>query len=79
MGGFVSAEILVDVLSSIDGPITRESVTAAFTTMSEITHPLLGMPYIFGPGDAHLPNRSSQMVQATESGWVTVRGWAVGQ
>lgn len=79
MGGFVSAEILVDVLSSIDGPITRESVTTAFTTMSEITHPLLGMPYIFGPGDAHLPNRSSQMVQATESGWVTVRGWAVGQ
>ncbi len=79
MGGFVSAEILVDVLSSIDGPITRESVTAAFTTMSEIAHPLLGMPYIFGPGDAHLPNRSSQMVQATESGWVTVRGWAVGQ
>ena len=79
MGGFVSAEILVDVLSSINGPITRESVTAAFTTMSEITHPLLGMPYIFGPGDAHLPNRSSQMVQATESGWVTVRGWAVGQ
>jgi branched-chain amino acid transport system substrate-binding protein len=79
MGGFVSAEILVDVLSSIDGPITRESVTAAFTTMSEIAHPLLGMPYVFGPGDAHLPNRSSQMVQATESGWVTVRGWAVGQ
>ncbi|KGA18896.1 hypothetical protein GM51_7580 [freshwater metagenome] len=79
MGGFVSAEILVDVLSSIDGPITRESVTVAFTTMSEIAHPLLGMPYVFGPGDAHLPNRSSQMVQVTESGWVTVRGWAVGQ
>lgn len=79
MGGFVSAEVLVDVLKRIDGPITRESVTETFTTMQEVTHPLLGMPYIFGPGNAHLPNRSSQMVQATESGWVTVRGWAVGQ
>lgn len=79
MGGFVSAEVLVDVLKRIDGPITRESVTEAFTTMEEVTHPLLGMPYIFGPGNAHLPNRSSQMVHATESGWLTVRGWAVGQ
>ena len=79
MGGFVSAEILVDVLERIDGPITRESVTEAFKNMDEVTHPLLGMPFIFGSGDAHLPNRASQMVQATESGWLTVRDWAVGQ
>jgi len=79
MGGFVSAEILVDVLKSIDGPITRESVTQAFKTMSEVTHPLLGMPFIFGSGTSHNPNIASQMVQATESGWVTVSDWVVGK
>ncbi len=79
MGGFVSAEILVDVLKGIDGPITRESVTAAFKNMSEVTHPLLGMPFIFGNGTAHNPNRASQMVQATDTGWVTVSDWVIGK
>jgi branched-chain amino acid transport system substrate-binding protein len=79
MGGFVSAEILVEVLKSIDGPITRESVTAAFKNMTEVTHPLLGMPFVFGSDTSHNPNRASQMVQATESGWVTVSDWVVGQ
>jgi branched-chain amino acid transport system substrate-binding protein len=69
----------VDVLKSIDGPITRESVTQAFKTMSEVTHPLLGMPFIFGSGTSHNPNIASQMVQATESGWVTVSDWVVGK
>ena len=79
MGGFVSAEILVEVLKSTDGPITRESVTKAFKEMDEITHPLLGMPFIFGNGASHNPNKASQMVQATESGWVTVSDWVIGQ
>jgi branched-chain amino acid transport system substrate-binding protein len=79
MGGFVSAEILVEVLKSIDGPITRESVTKAFKELDEVTHPLLGMPFIFGNGTSHNPNRASQMVQVTESGWVTVSDWVVGQ
>lgn len=79
MGGFVSAEILVDVLKSIDGPITRESVTAAFKNMKEVTHPLLGMPYIFGSATTHNPNKASQMVQATDQGWLTVSDWVVGR
>jgi hypothetical protein len=54
-------------------------VTKAFKEMDEVTHPLLGMPFIFGSGTSHNPNIASQMVQATESGWVTVSDWVVGK
>ena len=31
----------------------------------EIENSLLGMPFVFGDGDAHNPNRASLMVRAT--------------
>ncbi|MBO1902804.1 ABC transporter substrate-binding protein [Leucobacter weissii] len=74
-GGYVSAQILVDVLRSIDGEITRESVTAALREAGEIEHPLLGMPFVFDDADGHNPNRASMMVQATENGWEPVGDW----
>ena len=75
MGGYVSAEILVEVLQSIEGEITRETVTAAFRGLDEIEHPLIGMPFTFGEATSHNPNRASIMVQATENGWQTVSDW----
>lgn len=77
MGGFVSAEILVDVLRSIQGDITRESVTQAFKNLESVEHPLLGMPYTFGEAQTHTPNRASVMVQATENGWHPVSDWVI--
>ena len=77
MGGFVSAEILVDVLRSIQGDITRESVTQAFKNLESVEHPLLGMPYTFGEAQTHTPNRASVMVQATENGWQPVSDWVI--
>lgn len=77
MGGYVSAEILVEVLRSIDGDITRESVTEAFRRLDEIDNPLLGMPFSFGDADSHTPNRASRMVQATAQGWETVSDWVI--
>lgn len=75
IGGYVSAEILVDVLRSIEGEITRESVADAFRSLDEVENPLMGMPFTFGAAQAHNPNRASMMVQATEDGWQTVSGW----
>lgn len=77
IGGYVSAEILVEVLKGISGEITRESVTAAFRELDEIHNPLMGMPFTFGDATSHNPNRASMMVQATEDGWVTVSDWVV--
>ncbi len=75
IGGYVSAEILVEVMKGIDGEITRESVTQAFRDLDEIENPLMGMPFTFGDATSHNPNRASMMVQATEDGWQTVSDW----
>jgi branched-chain amino acid transport system substrate-binding protein len=75
MGGYVSAEIVVDVLKSIEGDITSESVTEAFRSLEPVENPLMGMPFTFGDETAHNPNRASMMVQAGENGWETVSDW----
>ncbi|MCB1297801.1 MAG: ABC transporter substrate-binding protein [Microthrixaceae bacterium] len=77
IGGYVSAEILVEVLRSIDGEITNETVLAAFRALDEIENPLMGMPFTFGDAPSHNPNRASRMVQATENGWQTVGDWVI--
>lgn len=69
-GGFLSAKIFTDVVSAIDGEITRESVTEAFKSMEPYETPLLGTPYVFGPGDAHQPNTSSRFVELRDGDWV---------
>lgn len=74
-GGYVSAEILVEILRSIDGEITRESVTEALRNSDPIEHPLMGTPFTFADGNAHNPNRASQIVQAMEHGWEPVGDW----
>lgn len=76
-GGYVAAEILVEVLKSIEGDITAEAVANAFRSYGEIENPLLGMPFVFDDADAHNPNRASLMVQATEDGWVTASDWVL--
>lgn len=75
MGGFVSAQIMVEVLSSIDGDITRESVAEAFRNLEPIENELLGMPFTFGDAQTHTPNKASMMVQANAGGWQTVSDW----
>ena len=77
IGGYVSAEILVEVLKSIDGDITNESVLAAFRELDQIENPLLGMPVTLGAAPSHNPNRASKMVRATENGWETVSDWVM--
>lgn len=77
IGGYVSAEILVEVLKSIDGEITNETVLAAFRDLDKIETPLMGTPFTFGTATSHNPNRANIMVQATENGWETVSDWVI--
>src|SRR3546814_14126082 len=55
-GGYLSATYLVEVLKSIKGDITRESVTEALQNMEPIENEMVGTPYEFGTGDSHNPN-----------------------
>lgn len=69
-GGYVAAQIMVQVLKSIKGDITRDSVDKALKNMQPISNPLIGTPYVFGPGNAHAPNQSAKMVKLVNNKWV---------
>lgn len=69
-GGYVAAKVMVDVLKSIEGDVTRESVNAALQALTDYPTLMMGTPYSFGTASAHNPNRASKFVQATADGWV---------
>lgn len=46
-GGYLAATFMVEVLKSIDGDITRESVNKALADMKPIENPMLAYPYQF--------------------------------
>ncbi|UJW31283.1 ABC transporter substrate-binding protein [Saccharothrix sp. AJ9571] len=55
-GGYLAAKYFLEVLRGIGGEITRESVTKALREMQPISDPMVGTPYVFGPGDTHHAN-----------------------
>ncbi|GLZ41365.1 ABC transporter substrate-binding protein [Actinokineospora sp. NBRC 105648] len=68
-GGFLAATFMVQVLKGIKGDITRDSVNQALKTMQPISNPMVGSPFLFGPGDRHAPNQASKIVELKDSKW----------
>lgn len=74
-GGYLSATFLVEVLKRIQGPITRESVTAALrATKGEqaIQHPMLGQKFSFDEGTDVLKTSATKFVRLSGGKWETV-------
>ncbi|MHA7777993.1 ABC transporter substrate-binding protein [Roseibium sp. M-1] len=71
-GGYLAATIFVDVLKSIEGEITRESVSEALRKLDSYETPLIGTPYSVGDGSSHAPNSSSKFVQIQNGAWEVV-------
>jgi branched-chain amino acid transport system substrate-binding protein len=71
-GGVMAAQILVDVIKGINGPITRETVTQALEEMAPNNNPLGGNPYQFGKKPKHAPMRSAKVVQLRDGAWSVV-------
>jgi branched-chain amino acid transport system substrate-binding protein len=69
-GGYESATILIDVLKSIDGPVTRDSVAKALHTMKPMPNSLVGTPYYFGPDKKHASSRATKIVKLEAGKWV---------
>jgi branched-chain amino acid transport system substrate-binding protein len=77
-GGYESATVMLDVLKSIKGDITRESVYKALVDMKPISNPLTGTPYVFGPGKAHASNTATKIMQLDKGAWkVSTPDWVV--
>ncbi|WP_214408424.1 ABC transporter substrate-binding protein [Sphaerisporangium fuscum] len=68
-GAVMAADVFVQVLKTIKGDITRESVTQAFKNMQPVKYPLVGTPWVFGPGNAHNPIQGSRFVKAVDGKW----------
>jgi branched-chain amino acid transport system substrate-binding protein len=68
-GGYLAAKIFTKVVRGIKGDITAATVAKAFQSMKPIADPLLGTPYVFGPGATHQPNFSSRYVQLKNGVW----------
>lgn len=68
-GGYLAAEIFVATLRTIQGEITRESVTTAFHRMQPYSTPLIGTPFRFGQADRHSSNRAIVPMILREGAW----------
>ncbi|MDF5758872.1 ABC transporter substrate-binding protein [Spongiactinospora sp. TRM90649] len=71
-GGYLAATYFVDVLKSIKGPITRQSVAAAFKALKPIQTQMTGTPYEFGDAAKHLSNRAGKIVQLKGGQWQVI-------
>jgi branched-chain amino acid transport system substrate-binding protein len=80
-GGYLAATHFLEMLKTIQGDITRDSVTAAFKAQSQgYDNAMAGTPWIFGPGDAHASNTAgwpivikpgSTVWENAEDDWIT--------
>ena len=68
-GGYLAAKFMVEVLKTVKGEVTRDSVNAALRDMAPITEPMVSSPFVFGKGDAHAPNQASKMVKLENGRW----------
>ncbi|MCS7059415.1 MAG: ABC transporter substrate-binding protein [Meiothermus sp.] len=76
LASYLAAEIFVNTLKTIQGEITRESVTAAFKRMPPYRTPLLGDPYTFGDAPAHRSNQSIKMLELRDGAYrIAYPGW----
>jgi branched-chain amino acid transport system substrate-binding protein len=77
-GGYLAAEIFIDVVKGINGPVTRESVANALRNMKPVKYPLAGSPYVFGEGATHSPMQSTKVVKLDHGVWKTeTSSWVV--
>jgi branched-chain amino acid transport system substrate-binding protein len=68
-GGYLAAEATVDVIKSIDGPVTRESMNKALATMKPYSNPIAGSPYVFGTGATHAPMQATKVMKLENGAW----------
>lgn len=68
-GGYLAAQVLVKVMRSINGPVTRASVTEALRTMRPIPNPLVEDLFVFGAAAQHQSQRSALPLRLEGGRW----------
>ena len=68
-GGYVAAQLFIRALATIQGPITRRSVSQALRDMPPQRQDFLGMPFEIGDQPFHAPNRASLLMILNQGRW----------
>ncbi len=68
-GGYVAAQLFVRALATIQGPITRRSVSQALRELPPQRQDFLGMPFEIGDRATHAPNRASLPMVLNQGRW----------
>ena len=77
-GGYLAAQVFIDVVKGIDGPVTRDAVTLALLKMKPVKYPLAGSPYVFGETPTHSPMQSTKIMKLDNGAWkVQTPSWVV--
>ena len=77
-GGYSAAQMFIELIRRIDGPVTRASVTAALLNMKPIKIPLGGNAWVFGKGAVHSPMHSTKIMKLEHGAWkVQTANWVV--
>lgn len=71
-GGYLAARVMADVIASIDGPVTRESVTAKLKEGNEMTYSIIGSPYKFGDAPFHASMQATKIMQLKAGAWTLI-------
>jgi branched-chain amino acid transport system substrate-binding protein len=76
--GYFAAQVFIDVLKGIDGPVTRDAVTSALLKMKPVKYPLAGSPYVFGDAKIHAPMQATKIMKLEHGVWkVQTPDWVV--
>ncbi len=77
-GGYLAARVMADVIAGIEGPVTRETVTAALKVGTPMEYKIIGTPYVFGDAPTHSSMQATKMMQLSNGAWaVKTKDWVV--
>jgi len=69
-GGYLAANVFVDVIKGINGPVNHDTVAKALRGMRQpVKYPLAGSPWIFGDGKTHTPMQSTKIMKLDNGAW----------
>ena len=74
-GGYISATLLLEAMKRIEGPITRESVTAALRSSTgdkALTNPMMGLPLDVAAKADHISKSATKFVKLIDGNWEVV-------
>ncbi|WP_448956699.1 ABC transporter substrate-binding protein [Labrys neptuniae] len=77
-GGYLAAKVMVDTIAAVDGPVTREAVTAKLAEGKPTRYAISGSPYVFGTAPRHAPMQATKVMQLADGKWtVKTPDWFV--